>query len=195
MSKVELRRTLLKRRLSLSKTEWRQKSDRIASHLQASPLFAKSQTILAYFSFRQEPDLSSLFSDSHRRWGFPRCAGDTLSWHIWTSAEFHLWQRGAYGILEPQPTVTTLEPDEVDLMLVPAIACDYRGYRLGYGGGYYDRLLSSALWASKPTIAIVFEFAYLQHLPIDSWDKPLQGVCTETGLLTFGSNSACNFEI
>ena len=54
--------------------EWRQKSDRIALHLQASPLFAQAQTILAYFSFRQEPDLSLLFSDS-RVFGFPRCLG------------------------------------------------------------------------------------------------------------------------
>ncbi|MBV9389757.1 MAG: 5-formyltetrahydrofolate cyclo-ligase [Chroococcidiopsidaceae cyanobacterium CP_BM_ER_R8_30] len=195
MSKVELRRDLLKKRLSLSKGEWRLKSDRIISHLQASPLFAKSRTILAYFSFRQEPDLSPLFSDFHHRWGFPRCANNALSWHIWMPTESHLWQRGAYGILEPDLTVPTLEPDEVDLILVPAVACDHRGYRLGYGGGYYDRLLSSDMWASKPTIGIVFESAYLQHLPIDSWDKPLQGVCTETGLLTFESNSACNFEI
>lgn len=188
VSKVELRRALLQRRLSLSVSEWRQKSDRIVSHLQASLLFTKSQTILAYFSFRQEPDLSPLFLDSKRRWGLPRCTNNALSWHVWTPTELHLWQTGAYGIMEPQPIVPTLEPDEVDLILVPAIACDYQGYRLGYGGGYYDRLLSSAPWASKPTVGIVFEFAYLQHLPIDSWDKPLQGVCTETGLLSFGSN-------
>jgi len=56
-----------------------------------------------------------------------------------------------------------------------------RRYRLGYGGGYYDRLLSSEEWASKPTIGIVFEFACLPELPIEPWDKPLQDVCTETG--------------
>jgi len=191
-SKVELRRSLLLARQSLPTAEWRQKSDRLTSHLQASAVFARAQTILAYFSFRQEPDLSPLFLDSRRRWGFPRCVGDTLIWHIWTPRDPHLLAMGAYGIPEPQPTAPTLEPSEVDLILVPAVACDYQGYRLGYGGGYYDRLLSSAQWASKPTIGIMFEFAYLQQLPIDPWDKPLRGICTETGLLTFEPNSECN---
>jgi 5-formyltetrahydrofolate cyclo-ligase len=89
-------------------------------------------------------------------------------------------QTGAYGIFEPHPDSPTLQPVEVDLILVPSVACDERGYRLGYGGGFYDRMLSSAEWALKSTIGIVFEFAYLPQLPTDKWDKPLQTVCTET---------------
>ncbi|HBB30312.1 MAG TPA: 5-formyltetrahydrofolate cyclo-ligase [Cyanobacteria bacterium UBA9273] len=161
--------------------EWRSKSDRICSHLQSSPLFAQSKTILAYFSFRQEPDLSSLFTDTKHDWGFPRCVGKSLIWHKYQAPE--PTQKGAYGIVEPLPEAPLVEPNEVDLILVPAVACDVRGYRLGYGGGFYDRLLSSREWASKPTIGIVFEFAYLPELPIDSWDKPLQAVCTDKGLV------------
>ena len=181
MGKAELRRALLKARKSMFVEEWREKSDRICSNLQVFPLFTSAQTILAYFSFRQEPDLNSLFTDASRRWGFPRCIGGTIRWHLWSPQDTQL-QTGAYGIPEPQSTAPTLEPSEVDLILVPAVACDYQGYRLGYGGGYYDRLLSSTEWATKPTIGIVFEFAYLPQLPVDSWDKPLQSVCTETEL-------------
>ena len=161
--------------------EWRHKSDRIVTQLQeASSLFTSAQTILAYFSFRGEPDLSPLFKETRHRWGFPRCVGDSLSWHIWRPGD--TLQTGAYGILEPDPDAPTLQPAEVDLIFVPAVACDYQGYRLGYGGGYYDRLLSSVEWATKPTIGIVFDFAYVPQLPVDPWDKPLQAVCTETGL-------------
>ncbi len=174
-----MRRSLLKTRQSMLIDEWRSKSDRICAHLQSSPLFSSAKTILAYFSFRQEPDLSRLFTDSSRRWGFSRCVGDALSWHIWKPGD--TLQTGTFGILEPNSAVPNLESAEVDLILVPAVACDERGYRLGYGGGFYDRMLSSAEWASKPTIGIVFEFAYLPQLPIDKWDKPLQAVCTETG--------------
>jgi 5-formyltetrahydrofolate cyclo-ligase len=162
--------------------DWREKSDRICSHLQSSPLFIQAQTILAYFSFRQEPDLSPLFKDSKHRWGFPRCQGKSLSWHSWKPGE--PLQTGAYGIFEPH-RFSNITANEVDLILVPAVACDQRGYRLGYGGGFYDRMLSSPEWASKPTIGIVFEFAYLPYLPIDSWDKPLQAICTETGFNNF----------
>ncbi|NEP10944.1 MAG: 5-formyltetrahydrofolate cyclo-ligase [Symploca sp. SIO2C1] len=182
-SKAELRKVILQQRRSLSESEWRQKSDRICSHLQSSPLFTQAQTVLAYFSFRQEPDLSPLFTNSKYNWGFPRCVGKSLFWHRWQPDE--PLQKGAYGIFEPSGDSQPLTPDEVDLILVPTVACDARGYRLGYGGGFYDRLLSSTEWATIPTIGIVFEFAYLPELPIDNWDKPLQAICTEKSIRAF----------
>ncbi|MFN6571539.1 5-formyltetrahydrofolate cyclo-ligase [Dendronalium sp. ChiSLP03b] len=179
-NKAELRRTLLKARQSMSVREWREKSDRICSHLQTSVLFAQAKTILAYFSFRQEPDLSPLFANTKYRWGFPRCVGKSLHWHIWEPNDN--LQIGAYGITEPHANAPSIDPAEVDLVLVPSVACDYQGYRLGYGGGYYDRLLNSPEWFAKPTIGIVFDFAYLPQLPIEPWDKPLKTVFSETGL-------------
>ena len=179
MEKSLLRRSLLKTRQSLSTEDWQQKSDRLCTHLQRSSIFSKARTVLGYFSYRREPDLSSLFTD-RRRWGFPRCIDKSLSWHVWKVGEPR--QKNVYGIFEPQPDAPKLEPDNVDLILVPAIACDVRGYRLGYGGGFYDRLLASSEWSSKPTVGIVFERDFLQSLPTEEWDQPLQAVCTETGL-------------
>jgi 5-formyltetrahydrofolate cyclo-ligase len=179
MEKAQLRRSLIFTRQSMPAKEWREKSDRICFHLQSSPEFTQAKTILAYFSFRQEPDLSPLFTHN-KQWGFSRCVDKSLLWHRWQPAE--PLQTGAYGIFEPDPDSPTLEPDQVDLILVPSVACDVRGYRLGYGGGFYDRLLSSPQWYSKPTIGIVFNFACLSELPIDQWDRPLGEVCTETSL-------------
>jgi 5-formyltetrahydrofolate cyclo-ligase len=179
--KVQLRSCLLQTRAALSLIERRQKSDDICSHLTDSQLLTNAKTILAYFSFRTEPDLSSLFYDSNYRWGFPRCVGKTMSWHFWKPGDST--NTGAYGITEPNSDAPIIEPNEVDLILVPCVACDHRGYRLGYGGGYYDRMLSKTEWQSIPTIGIVFEFAYLPQLPIESWDKPLQNICTENKLV------------
>lgn len=180
VDKVELRQKLLQQRKSMAVSEWRQKSDRIIEHLLSSSLFTQAKTILAYFSFRQEPDLSPLFTDTSYIWGFPRCVGKSLYWHKLTQSDAVV--KGAYGITEPRADNPMVNPEEVDLILVPTVACDYQGYRLGYGGGYYDRLLSSPMWQDTPTIGIVFDFAYLPQLPIEPWDMRLTSVCTERGM-------------
>lgn len=178
--KTELRRSLLSLRRNLSTEDWQQKSQKICEHLSSASSFMKAQTVLAYFSIFREADLSLLFT-LPKRWGFPRCVDETLDWHYWTTNQ--PLQPGRFGILEPLPTAPTIDVAHVDLILVPAVACDRRGYRLGYGGGFYDRLLVNPTWATKPTIGITFDFAFLPALPINSWDRPLTAVCTETGII------------
>jgi 5-formyltetrahydrofolate cyclo-ligase len=94
-------------------------------------------------------------------------------------------EKNSYGIFEPLATAPTIFPEEVDLILIPGVACDRRGYRLGYGGGFFDRMLASPVWATVPTIGIVFDFAFLDELPVEPWDQPLSGICTEERFLTF----------
>lgn len=181
LEKAELRRNIIKQRQSLSEKEWRIKSQAICTNICNSSLFNQAKTVLAYFSFRQEPDLSNLFLDNTnnaKNWGFPRCVDKSLIWHLWTEDKLIT---GKYGIKEPTPRAPIINPHQVDLILVPCVACDYRSYRLGYGGGYYDRLFSSPEWESIPTIGIVFANAYLPQVPVEAWDKKLDNICTETG--------------
>lgn len=181
LNKFELRKTLLKQRRSLAPEVWQEKSDLLCHNLQSLPVFRSAQTILAYFSVRQEPVLSSLFEDNSRCWGFPRCVGKSLEWHLWQAGES--LQTGAYGIKEPHSDAPKIQAKEVDLILVPAVACDRQGYRLGYGGGFYDRLLDSPEWQNIATVGIVFDFAYLPELPTDPWDRKLNFICTENQYL------------
>jgi 5-formyltetrahydrofolate cyclo-ligase len=172
---------LLQHRQQLPADLWREYSDRVCQHLYNSAQFASAQTILAYQTCRQEPDLTYLFDRSNKRWGLPRCVDKDLIWHRWQPSE--PLQTGAYGILEPKSDSPVLTPDKVDLMLVPAVALDRQGYRLGYGGGYYDRLRANPLWGNIPTIGIAFDFAYVEALPIDLWDLKLDAGCTELGYM------------
>ncbi|WP_254173657.1 5-formyltetrahydrofolate cyclo-ligase [Planktothrix pseudagardhii] len=177
-TKPELRRLLIKQRRSLLKEDWKEKSENLCQNLKQHSLFQQSKTILSYFSFRQEPDLSLLWSNTPKTWGFPRCFEQSLTWHCWQPGDTYEMNR--YGILEPHINLPKLKPGEVDLILVPSVACDAQGYRLGYGGGFYDRMLSLPEWNSIPTVGIIFDSAYLPQLPIDSWDQPLNAVCTES---------------
>lgn len=181
LQKAELRRNIIKQRQSISEKQWQEKSQVICRNLFNSDLFIQARTVLAYFSFRQEPDLSYLFLDDTlnktKTWGFPRCVDKSLNWHIWKPEDKLI--TGKYGIREPTPEAEIINSDRVDLILVPCVACDNQGYRLGYGGGYYDRLLSSPEWVSIPTVGILFDFAYLSKVPFETWDKKLHNICTE----------------
>ncbi|MGF1538950.1 MAG: 5-formyltetrahydrofolate cyclo-ligase [Pleurocapsa sp.] len=179
LNKTQLRKIFLQQRRSLVVSEWQEKSYLICQQLRQLSLFQEATTILSYFSFRQEPDLSFL-DNSQQKWGFPRCVGNSLIWHSWQPGDE--LQIGNYGIQEPCLDAPKISPQTVDLILVPTVACDRHGSRLGYGGGFYDRLLSSPLWLDIPTVGIVFDFAYIDKLPTDRWDIKLNYICTETRL-------------
>ncbi len=175
------RRAQLKARQSMPRRIWQEKSVSICQHLQAWPVFARSRLTLAYCSFRGEPDLG-LVLKQQRVWGLPRCEDKTLKWHRWFPTCSWPLRTGTYGITEPNPASPLVDPNRVDLILIPCLACDINGYRLGYGGGFYDRMLSHPTWANKTTIGIVFEYARLPQVPREAWDIPLSGICTESGL-------------
>jgi 5-formyltetrahydrofolate cyclo-ligase len=177
-AKSQLRQKLLADRRSLTPDQWRTKSQQICQHLQT--FLGEARTILAYSSYRQEPDLSYLITHRSQRWGMPRCVGSRLDWHHYDDN----WplQVGSYGILEPRDRAPRIHPGEVDLLIIPCVACDRAGYRLGYGGGFYDRLLAELAWQNIPTIGVTFDLGYVDSLPIDPWDQPLGRVCTEYGL-------------
>jgi 5-formyltetrahydrofolate cyclo-ligase len=209
LSKADLRKTLLKTRQAMAVEEWQHKSQRVEMQVRSLPLFWQAHTVLAYFSTRQELDLSCLWgwdnspdekldvalntalnlelniaqsnNSMAKIWGFPRCVGDDLVWHDCTALPRSRLQTGKFGILEPPLDAPLIAVTAVDLILVPCVACDRQGYRLGYGGGFYDRLLSQPEWRSKPTVGIVFQSAWFDALPHDPWDRPLTAVCSEVG--------------
>jgi 5-formyltetrahydrofolate cyclo-ligase len=75
-----------------------------------------------------------------------------------------------------------LPAEALGLLLVPALACDASGIRLGYGGGWYDRLRADPAWAQVPAVAVLPRGCRVERLPRDPWDVPLQGWLDEDGL-------------
>ena len=185
--KATLRRQLLAQREAIPLEVWQKKSQEICHLLQATTWLQESKTVLAYFWTKQEPDLTPLFSLNYQ-WGFPRCVGKSLEWHLWQPGD--PLEKGPYGILEPSSKAPILTSNMVDLILLPAISCDQQGYRLGYGGGFYDRLLAEPVWSSVRSMGITFDFALQQELPHQEWDQRLKAICTESRIIYVPSEQA-----
>jgi 5-formyltetrahydrofolate cyclo-ligase len=98
------------------------------------------------------------------------------------------WQPGqlltadACGIPAPPPEAGELAPGQLSLLLIPALAIDPSGFRLGYGGGWYDRLRASPSWRRPLALAVLPAACCEAELPRDPWDVPLDGWICETGL-------------
>jgi 5-formyltetrahydrofolate cyclo-ligase len=180
LSKPALRDRLLQSRQGIDPRQWQERSQKLCSVLSQFLPPDRPLTLLGYQSFRQEPDLGNLFALDRFSWGMPRCVGKNLVWHQWQIGDTLEIDR--YSIRTPAATAPPIEPATVDFMLVPCLAADRRGYRLGYGGGYYDRLLADCAWQQIPTIGIVFADAYLPTLPNDPWDRSLNFICTESAI-------------
>jgi 5-formyltetrahydrofolate cyclo-ligase len=159
---------------------WRQRSQQICEHLCRWQLFCQAQTVAVYFSTRQEPCLESLgwqFSD--KTWIVPRCQGPDLTWHLRPQ---HGLEVNRWGISEPPPTAPPADLTRLNLVLVPCVAADRQKYRLGYGGGFYDRWLPTRPSPQCPTVGVLFAAALQEDLPHDPWDVPLDYLVTEEGL-------------
>ncbi|PZU92990.1 MAG: 5-formyltetrahydrofolate cyclo-ligase [Pseudanabaena sp.] len=182
LTKKHLRQTILRQRCQIPSLTWQQKSQALAYRLSHWHLFQEAQNILAFTSFRQEPDLSFLWNQfPNKNWGFSRCVGQDLIWHQVAIADFDLsMQSGSYGILEPKPDLNLMDLQSIDLILIAAVACDRNGYRLGYGGGFYDRWLPKA---KGRKVGIIFDEFYLEELPNDPWDVKLEAIATDRQLV------------
>ena len=84
----------------------------------------------------------------------------------------------------PAPTgENAISPNDISILFVPAIAIDQKGYRLGYGGGYFDRLRQQDLWLSIPSFVVISNSCISKKpLPRDEWDLPFSGWISEKGL-------------
>ncbi len=141
MTKEELRRHYLAQRKARSEDLRAERNAAICRHLLSLPLFQRAPLILGYAAVRGEIDLSLFYETVGVPLAFPRTLGAGVM--EFAAAEPSKLVRGNFGIPEPPTELPALrEFPEGTVCLVPALVFDRGGYRLGYGGGYYDRFLA-----------------------------------------------------
>ncbi|WP_234995080.1 5-formyltetrahydrofolate cyclo-ligase [Alkalitalea saponilacus] len=139
--------------------------------IEEAEAFLESKIILAYWPLYDEIDLRPLILKWHPEKTFllPQVAGEKLELRYF-KGEDSLVPQGKYGIMEPRTEIFT-KYDKVDLVLVPGLAFDHLGYRLGRGAGYYDKLLPKLYKAVK--IGVGFRFQMVKEVPVEPHDEVL----------------------
>jgi 5-formyltetrahydrofolate cyclo-ligase len=153
-----------------------------AARRELPALLAAGQRLGLYWPLAGEPDLRSLAGE-HPRLALPAIGGDPVR------LVYRPWRPGDplapddCGIPAPAPATAALEPGALGLLLVPALAFDpASGIRLGYGGGWYDRLRADPAWAAVPAVVVLPAACLAAALPRDGWDVPFCGWLDEHGL-------------
>ena len=158
-------------------------SELLCNGIEALKEYKDADVILLYFPTRSEPDISPL-ADIARRDGkkiaFPISVTKdcTLDFRFISSPDE--LEIGAYGIREPRADAERATLSDRTLCIVPALAVDTDGYRLGYGKGYYDRFLST--FEGNAVVAIHSSLV-CERLPRNDTDIPLKTIITETGAI------------
>ena len=181
VAKSALRAEILGRRRARPESEHSAAAHAIASHLLAAA-FARTDTIALYLSMESEPGTAPLIAGLLARGTrvlVPVVRPEhQLAWVAYDpAARTH---ESPLGITEPD--AEPLGPgalDEAGLIIVPALAVDHRGTRLGRGAGYYDRALAHV---SAPVCAVVFSDELIESIPAEIHDRAVDLVATEAGI-------------
>ncbi len=174
MEKTAIRRKINAMRRMLSEEERISAAEEVFNRLEQTAAFLMADKVLMYHSLPDELSTHAFL----KKWGsrklffLPRVNGVNLEILPYDESRLEL---GSFHIEEPTGN-DVVDTDEIELIIVPAVAYDRRGNRLGRGKGFYDRLLSSAK-ATK--IGIGYEFQLVDELPTESHDVPVDYVITQ----------------
>jgi len=189
-----LRQKVLATRDNLSSIERREKSIAISSRLMGLPEVTVAQIVLIYMHFRSEVQTSEIIGQmfaANQIVTLPYTCSDIsqlIAVKI-TNLEQQVTP-GYCGILEPRPELienSSCDPATIDLVIIPGSVFDKYGGRLGYGGGYYDRLLTNEA-PGAVRIGIAFELQLVDRVPVEPHDQFMDFVVTEKNLYDCRSN-------
>jgi len=185
-----------RRRRGLSQSERRRAGERLARRLAASPLVWRSHRIAGYLADDGELDLDTSFQRIRlmgKALYLPALRGQRLAFLPYRPGTALAPNR--FGIPEPDVAAgSACPPQALDLVLMPLVAADAHGNRLGRGGGFYDRtfgyLRHRRHWRVPRLLGVAFSFQRVPELPARGWDVPLHGLVTETGFEHFERHAA-----
>ncbi|WP_319763448.1 5-formyltetrahydrofolate cyclo-ligase [Maridesulfovibrio sp.] len=188
LDKEKIRNELLEKRSTMRKADVEAMSSSIVEAVMSLEQWDRAEEVLLYWPIRNEVDVRPLLADA---WGsgkklfMPCCRRDEpgiMDFGV-VRAEADL-SSGAFGIKEPCRTRCEF-PDAVspELIIVPGVGFDRKGFRIGFGGGYYDRFLARPQREEFLSVGVCYDFQLIEGIPVEPWDKNVQLVCTDKELI------------
>lgn len=189
--KAALRKAMRAARSALSEDEARELSLAAERHILADAAWEKAASVALYAAVRRETDTALL---CRAAWD----AGKTVFFPYMSETERGVMQllpvfRGQalaanrLGIPEPVPEACPPAPEggwAPDLIIVPGVVFDTNGYRIGNGGGYYDRLFVKPCMKNALRMAIAYSFQVVERVPAEEWDARMHAIATEKGVIS-----------
>ncbi|MEX2572329.1 MAG: 5-formyltetrahydrofolate cyclo-ligase [Gemmatimonadota bacterium] len=185
-TKTQLRWEALDRLKALTPESRGEFGARIAHRLWSLPELDSAGSVLLYASLPEEVPTEAIATEARRRGievVYPRCIpeGREMTLHtVASAADLNALSR--YGTREPAPHCPTTRIGDIDVAIIPGLAWDRAGHRLGRGAGYYDRILASPEWRAL-RCGLFFSTQEASAIPMDEWDRPLDVVVTEAGIV------------
>lgn len=174
MDKTELRREIRARKRAMTEAEIEERSARLAQLFFASRAYQNAKTIYGYLPYNQEvrtvPMLERALKDG-KKVAVPKVYGEEMKFLYLD--DLTAVAKGYAGIPEPIADEPVAH-DETALVLMPGLAFDPQGHRIGYGGGFYDKFLAAE--PNHPTLALCYEFQMLPKLDVEDHDIPVDTV-------------------
>ena len=174
MDKSALRRTIREKKRAMTDQQIESASAELAERLFAHPAYQQAKALYGYLSYNQEVRTAAILERAQRdgkRVAVPKVYGDEMKF-LWLD-DLAAVAPGTYGIPEPVAD-GPVAGDPAALVLMPGLAFDREGHRMGYGGGFYDKYL--AAHPGHPTLALCYGFQMLPHLETEAHDLPVDYV-------------------
>ena len=177
MDKQTLRKQIREAKRAVSFSEKERRSAAIMHQVEQLPRFLEAKVVLLYWSMADEVQTHDFVNRWYRQKTvlLPCVAGDDLLLRQYTGPEC-LKAGEQFGIGEPTGPEYS-QVDQVEMIVVPGVAFDRKGNRMGRGRGFYDRLLKSTPNAYK--VGVAFDFQMLDDIPMEPFDVPMDDVITE----------------
>jgi 5-formyltetrahydrofolate cyclo-ligase len=182
VAKRELRARMRSVRNVLPQAARAARSAAVVARVLELPEFARAQTVISFSAIQKEVDPAEVLVRAlalGKRVGLPCVVEDRLVLREQTDPS--ALEPGAFGVLEPPASAAIIDPQTVGLVLVPGLAFDTRGHRIGYGRAFYDRLLPLLPHAFR--VGIGFDFQLVPELPNEEHDIALQCVISDARCL------------